>query len=83
MIKVNKSETLTVGELIDELLDFDPDLPVLFGYDYGDHWHTMVAQSIDSINEEAVKHSDYHNMNIVIDCDKEDPDGRPIAVVLS
>ena len=57
--------TMTVGELKEELNQYSDDAPVYFTYNYGDHCHTEVAQGITSIEEGAIKYSDYHQMDIV------------------
>jgi len=67
------AKTLTAHELAHELLA-GPDLPVHFGYDYGDHWHTTVAPTVTEFEESRVKHSDYHNMPKVLDEDDERDD---------
>ena len=51
--------TMTVGELKEQLNQYSDDTPVYFTYNYGDHWRTEVAKSITSIEEGAIKYSDY------------------------
>ncbi len=59
----------TVKELIELLKGFDDNLPVHFGYNYGDHWRTQVAPGVDNAEEVYVEHSEYHQMPKVIDED--------------
>lgn len=40
---------MTVAQLIELLKDEDPDAPVMFQYDYGDHAHTMVAETFQFV----------------------------------
>lgn len=57
----------TAGELIAELQQYNPETPVLIGYDYGDHWHSQVTPDIDDVQELNIKYSDYHRMNKIDD----------------
>jgi hypothetical protein len=57
-----KTRTYTKAELIQELEQFDDDTPVMFMYNYGDHWRTNVAEGIKSVEESNVVWSDYHRM---------------------
>lgn len=65
---------MTVRELIALLKEEDPSLPVKFVYDYGDHWHTRVAASIDKVEAAQVRYSEYHRMDKLVD---EEDDGTP------
>lgn len=58
---------MTVSDLKEQLEQYPDDTPVYFTYDYGDHWNTIVAKEVSSVEEGAVKHSDYHNMPKVDD----------------
>lgn len=84
----NGVSSITVSELIAILEDMDGDKPVLFAYDYGDHWHTTVAASISEASVKMVRYSDYHSMNKVItddeNCEEEttEDSGAVEAVVL-
>ena len=62
---------MKVQELIEELEGQDPDTEVKFCYNYGDHWHTEVAQDVETVETGVTIHSDYHGMDKVVD-DKED-----------
>ncbi len=66
---------LTVNELIDELTRLKNagkgDLPVHFTYNYGDHWKTEVAPTIELVDVGQVVYSDYHSMDKVIERDDD------------
>lgn len=68
--------TLTVKELKTLLENFDDDSPVYFGYNYGDHWRTEVADAITKARLKNVRYSDYHSMMRVVDESEESSD-RP------
>ena len=68
---------MTVQELIEELQQFDPNQTVRFSYNYGDHWRTHVAPEVQTVSEEAVKFSAYHDMHAL------DDDGKQTDVILS
>ena len=53
---------MKVKELIQLLKDGDQEVEVHFAYNYGDHWHTMVAPKIKYLAELPVEFSDYHRM---------------------
>ena len=76
---------VTVQDLIDELEQYDPDMKVKISYDYGDHWHTFVAPDISSIGTGKVEYSSYHQMDKLIDEDKEDDedDEQEDAVIIT
>jgi hypothetical protein len=75
---------MKVAQLIEQLQDMDPNADVHFSYNYGDHWRTQVAATIDRVDEGYVEHSDYHNMDKVIDQDDFDDEDTelPNRVVL-
>jgi hypothetical protein len=62
------------------------DAEVHFQYNYGDHWRTQVAPTVDSVEMGFVQYSDYHRMNKVVEgsYDEEDElaDTEGKAVVL-
>ncbi len=64
------ADTLTARELIEELStlsEADLDKEVRFCYNYGDHWHTLVAPGVRIVEPACVKHSRYHDMDKVVD----------------
>ena len=79
---------MKVSELIELLQDFDGDAEVLFSYNYGDYWRTTVAAPVSSVGDGKVTHSEYHQMDKVVEaegdyCDEDsEPDPRERAVVL-
>jgi len=58
---------MTKLELIESLQGYDDDEEVYFTYNYGDHWHTTVAHSIETVDMGNIQWSLYHRMNMVID----------------
>jgi len=58
---------MQVKELIEQLQDMDPNADVHFSYNYGDHWRTQVAATIDRVDEGHVEYSDYHRMDKLVD----------------
>ena len=61
---------MQVFQLIERLMDLDPNAEVHFSYNYGDHWSTQVAPTVDSVTESLVKYSDYHRMDRLMDEDE-------------
>lgn len=58
---------MQVFQLIERLMDLDPNAEVHFSYNYGDHWHTEVAPTVGSVEEGVVKYSEYHLMDRLMD----------------
>lgn len=73
---------MNVAELIEELKLMPQDAEVHFSYNYGDHWHTQVAPTVDSVYEGQVKYSDYHRMPKVVEHDYDDEEVEGTSVVL-
>ena len=61
---------MQVKDLIEQLRSMNPDAEVHFSYNYGDHWRTEVAPTVDSVTEGVVKYSDYHRMDRLMDEDE-------------
>ena len=61
---------MQVFQLIEQLMDMDPNAEVHFSYNYGDHWSTEVAPKVGSVLEGLVKYSNYHRMDKVMEEDK-------------
>ena len=72
---------MTVSELIQQLQACDPSMTVHFSYNYGDHWRTQVAPTVDRVEEASVKFSDYHRMHKLVD--EYGEDGTESVVVIS
>jgi hypothetical protein len=60
---------MKVQELIEQLKSMNPDAEVHFTYNYGDHWRTKVAPSVDEVFEGVVKRSEYHGTDKLMDED--------------
>jgi hypothetical protein len=58
---------MKVKDLIEQLGRLDAEAEVHFTYNYGDHWRTQVAPTVDTVEEGLVKHSDYHSMDKLMD----------------
>ena len=61
---------MQVFQLIEQLMDLDPNAEVHFSYNYGDHWRTEVAPKVGSVLEGMVKYSEYHSMDRLLDEDE-------------
>ena len=73
---------MTVRELIALLKEEEPSMPVLFAYNYGDHWHTTVAAQIDRVEVRRVRFSEYHSMDKVVEESDDESPGDDEVVVL-
>jgi hypothetical protein len=60
---------MQVFQLIEQLMELDPNAEVHFSYNYGDHWRTEVAPKVGSVLEGVVKYSEYHRMDTLLDED--------------
>ena len=58
---------MKVKDLIEQLGYMDAEAEVHFSYNYGDHWRTQVAPSVDSVEEGVVEFSDYHRMDKMVE----------------
>lgn len=56
---------MTVKELMALLEDQDPDTPVHFTYNYGDHRRTQVAPEVRRVEEGNVQHDSYTDLPAV------------------
>jgi hypothetical protein len=64
---------MNVADLRELLTDFDEDMDVVFGYNYGDHANTMVTQDVHKIDKTVVGESSYFfPLKVVLDEDNED-----------
>lgn len=77
---------MTVEELIAKLGRFPGNAEVHFAYNYGDYWSTTVAPSVTSVYEGEVEHSDYHNMDKLVELrddedDESEPDVRLVVIL--
>jgi hypothetical protein len=66
---------MKVSELIEILSNCDQDAEVHFTYNYGDHWRTTVAPSIDDVEPGWIKDSEYHRMPV--ECELDDDGNEP------
>jgi len=58
---------MKVKDLIEQLGYMDAEAEVHFSYNYGDHWRTQVAPTVDSVEEGVVEYSVYHSMDKMVD----------------
>jgi len=83
---------MNVQELFDQMKELiaggHADKEVKFAYNYGDHWRTTVAASIDTVSECQVKYSDYHSMDKIVEESYDDdcemtpkPDTRTVIIL--
>lgn len=64
-------ETMTVGELIRELQDFDENLPVVANVNYGDRGRTQQAIAVTEIGHAICVDSSYSESGYAV----KEPDG--------
>jgi len=74
------------SELIEELKQFqkenvEEELDVEFAYDYGDHCHSIVTESINTVEQTAIRYSSYHQKNTVAN-DENDGEDETTQVIL-
>lgn len=65
---------MKVADLIELLQAENPEAEVHFSYNYGDHWRTQVAPTVDSVEVGYVTYSDYHRMPKVYEPDYDEND---------
>ena len=65
---------MKVSELIELLQMENPEAEVHFSYNYGDHWRTQVAPTVDSVEQGFVAYSEYHRMPKVYEPDYDEDD---------
>ena len=58
---------MQVFQLIEQLMDLDPNAEVHFSYNYGDYGRTDVAPVVRDVREGVVEFSDYHRMDRLVD----------------
>ena len=58
---------MQVEQLIERLMDLDPNAEVHFSYNYGDYGRTEVAPNVSQVDEGLVKYSEYHRMDKLMD----------------
>jgi len=58
---------MQVYQLIEQLEYLDPNAEVHFSFNYGDHWNTQVAPTVDQVSMGVVKYSAYHSMDKLMD----------------
>ncbi len=76
---------MLVADLIEELKYMPQDAEVHFSYNYGDHWRTQVAPSVDSVEMGFVEYSSYHSMDKVVEPDEDDDmrdlEGKAVVIL--
>lgn len=72
---------MNVTQLRELLQEFEEsgqgDTEVVFAYNYGDHWRTEVAATINTADESTITYSEYHRMDKVVSNDDEEFDKGP------
>lgn len=58
-------DCMTVGDLIEQLKNCDPDMPIVFEFPAHDHWRNNLAAPVEAVEEEALTWSDYHRALVV------------------
>jgi len=75
---------MTVGELIEQLQCYDPEMPVKFLYPAGDYWRNTIAKTPCEVAENMLEYSAYHDSDVLMkeDDNGEIPDGGFVAVCI-
>ena len=80
---------LTVGELIDELRNYDNEAKVVFACDYGDHCHTQQALPVVTVDEypiDVLEESAYSHSGVSFrepdERDEDAPDITQTVIIL-
>lgn len=63
---------MTVGELIEQLQQYDSEMPVKFLYPAGDYWRNTIAKTPCEVSENTVEYSSYHDSDVLSKKDNED-----------
>lgn len=82
---MNKIDTISVGELIDILKDYDEDMQVAFSCNYGDRARTQQVITIrGNINEEILYKSAYSDSGWAVDTNgyHEDEEGTTSMLII-
>ena len=58
---------MQVFQLIEQLMELDPNAEVHFSYNYGDYGRTEVAPVVREVSEGVVEFSEYHRMDKLVD----------------
>lgn len=69
---------------VDELIaNYGEDMPVRFGYDFGDYWRSTAAEKIGGAAEAHVEHSARMQRERVVDEDEDrDPDDEATQAII-
>lgn len=78
--KKAKEKMMTVGELIEELQEYDEENEVMFGYNYGDRSQTTVFQKVSKIRNTEVEYSKYFQLHTEVD-EEEIETGIPVVIL--
>lgn len=62
---------MQVKKLIEMLGYMDEEAEVHFSYNYGDHWSTQVAPTVNNVEQGIVEYSSYHSMDKIVDDDED------------
>jgi len=74
---------MKVAELIEVLQGYPADMEVHMAYGSGDYWRTVLAPAVTQISEGAVKYTEYHRMDklVELDDDEMDSDARTVLIL--
>lgn len=68
---------MNVAELIEQLYQYPPEMPVRFAYQYGDHWRTIVTPEVDLVEQGTVRGPvAYYNSHVLVDEEDADESSR-------
>lgn len=83
---MKRIDTITAGELIDMLGDFDPDTPVAFACNYGDRCRTQQVITIrGNVDEETIYETAYSESGYAVDKEglHENEEGTSRLVIIT
>ncbi len=74
---------MKVADLIEMLQGYPADMEVHMAYGSGDYWRTVLAPAVTQISEDAVKYTEYHRMDklVELDDDETDSDARTVLIL--
>jgi len=74
---------MKVADLIEVLQGYPADMEVHMAYGSGDYWRTVLAPAVSQVIEGAVKYTEYHRMDklVELDDDEMDSDARTVLIL--
>jgi hypothetical protein len=83
LTQLRVDRAMTVGEMIEELKNFDENDKVVIGYDFGNRSGTQVREAVKYVEDQSVEWSDYHKMLKEVPEDSNEIEQAVRVVVIS